>query len=276
MYPQVLEVAKQLKTGEVRGSKNVTRLCLETIEGLMEQPDFQAQKENVVLALLLPGKPLAFNFLRAILKTNNPGKVKELVGFGFKYLEEAKDETTKHGLEMIREGDRIMTASRATNVVDLLQAAAKDKEFSVMVVESRPDKSGQTTAKELHDSGIKTTLICDAAVNYFMPEVDKVIVGGVAVTKLGLIDHVGVSTMAVCAEWNRVPFYPVVEYMKVSDRLIVDEKPADEICDHVPSRNPAYDFTRNSLITEYITDLGRFQAAKFYEIASQRVERLIP
>gem|GEM_PF-4739319 len=275
MYAEVLETAQRLKEGQIKSSKETARACLLTIEQVVDRKDFDVKKEEVVMTLLLPGRPLSFNFLRAVLKLQDKAKIKRLIKFGLSYLDSSAGEAVKHGLDIIREGDRIMTASRATNVVSLLREAHKTRNFSVLVVESRPDKSGRRMAQELMDAGIKTTLICDAAVNYFMPEVDKVIVGGVAVTSFGLIDHVGVSTIAVCAAWHRVPFYAVVEYLKVSDRLIVNEEPPREICDHLPSRNPAYDLTRTALITEYVTDLGRFPSAKFYETARARVERLI-
>jgi len=275
VYPEVLAIAKKIRSGEIHGTKAIARNSLLAVSRVIDDKNFMLKKEETVMSLVKPGSPLAFNLLRAILHAGKVEDVKKIIKFGLKYLGDAKLEVAKHGLELVKEGDNILTASYATNVMELLLEASETKDFKVFVMRSGPNNRGVRTAKELYEAGINVTLIGDTAVNYFMPEVNKVIVGGVAVTKFGLIDQVGVSTMAVCAQFNRIPFYSCIEYLKVSDRLIVDEKPAAELSNEVPVRNPAYDLTRNSLITEYVTDLGRMEPAKFYEKARQRVERLI-
>ena len=275
MYPEILKAARKIKSGEVRGTKSVARFSLNAIGDVVNRKDFMIKKEESVMALVKPGSPLAFNLLRAIIRADSPKKIEEIIDFGLNYIKNVRLEVAKHGQELIRDGDVILTTSYATNVMEMLKQASEKKEFSIYITRAMPDSRGLMAARELHENGIDVTLICDTAANYFMPEADKVLVGGVAVTQFGLIDHIGVSTLAVSANYNRIPFYAAIEYMKVSDRLIVDERPPAEICKDIPSRNPAYDLTRNDLITKFVTDMGVMDSAKFYEKARQRVERLI-
>ncbi|MBR9681665.1 MAG: hypothetical protein GOV00_02595 [Candidatus Altiarchaeota archaeon] len=275
MYPEILDTALKIKSREIKGIKTVARTSLEALAKVVDDKKFMLNRDEAVMALIKPGSPLAFNFLRTVMKADSPAKVKKLIKFGLNYLETVRPNVVKNSLDLVAEGDTILTIAHASNVMAVLLEASKHKTFEVFVVKSMPNEKGVKTAEELKDAGIKITLIGDTAVNYFMPEVRKVIVGGVAITKFGLIDHIGTSAVAVCANFNRIPFYSCVEYLKVSDRLIVDERPRGEISEVLPVRNPAYDLTRTSLITEYITDLGRVEPAKFYETARQKVEELI-
>lgn len=65
----------------------------------------------------------------------------------------------------------VLTHGASRVVAALLCRAAKEKHFSVIVTESRPECDGYSYAKTLASAGILTTVIADSAIGYAMEKV---------------------------------------------------------------------------------------------------------
>jgi ribose 1,5-bisphosphate isomerase len=152
--------------------------------------------------------------------------------------------------------------------MNLLKKAKQDgKTFELICTESRPVFQGRITAKEMVDSGIKTTMIVDSAVRLFVNQVDLVLVGADAITSEGnVINKIGTSTVALAAKEARTPFYVVSELLKFDPATVlgdyekIEERSTKEVWADPPSglviRNPAFDVTRREFIHGIICEEG--------------------
>ncbi|KUF88405.1 Soluble inorganic pyrophosphatase 1 [Phytophthora nicotianae] len=97
----------------------------------------------------------------------------------------------------------------------LIDRAAKTKNFSVFVTEGRSNASGVSTAEELAKAGIPTTVILDSAVAYYMEQMDIVIVGAEGVVENGgIVNSIGTYSIAVIAQALNKQFYVAAESYK--------------------------------------------------------------
>lgn len=68
----------------------------------------------------------------------------------------------------------------------LLRTAKKGIEFKVLVTEAKPTMKGRTTVEVLRHAGIRESfLILDAAISYYMEQVDLCLVGAEGVVESG-------------------------------------------------------------------------------------------
>eukprot|EP00049_Salpingoeca_infusionum_P015716 m.307958 g.307958 ORF g.307958 m.307958 type:complete len:341 (-) comp15938_c0_seq6:3450-4472(-) len=142
-----------------------------------------------------------------------------LIANGVKIVEKAKagqKRIAPKGAPFIRDGATVLTHSRSRTVeAVLLEAASKNKRFSVFVTESRPSRLGAQMAEALHKHGIPVTLIPDTAVALVMEQVDFVIVGAEAVVESGgVINTTGTLNVAMVAKTLNIPFYVVAQSFK--------------------------------------------------------------
>ena len=166
--------------------------------------------------------------------------------------------------------------------MNLLRKAKLDgKKFEVVCTESRPVFQGRLTAKDILDSGLKTTMIVDSAVRHFMNEIDLVLVGADAITSEGnVINKIGTSMVALAAKEARTPFYVVAELLKFApltmhgDYERIEERSPKEVWDAPPSgliiRNPAFDVTRREFIHGIICEEGIVSPHSINELINRK------
>ncbi len=88
-------------------------------------------------------------------------------------LNHAGERTAKTAAGLIEPGATIMTHSRSSTVMRLFRTLVHQRlPFDVIVTVSAPGKEGLLLAEELADLSVPTTLITDAQVGLFMPDVD--------------------------------------------------------------------------------------------------------
>ena len=184
------------------------------------------------------------------------------------------------GARYIKDGDTVMTHCNSDAAIScMLKAHEQGKEFEVFATEVRPRNQGYLTIKTLSDAGIKTNFIVDSAVRYFMKKVSLVITGCDAVTVNGaVINKIGTSQIALCAQEARVPFIVTGETYKFAPRTVmgghidIEERDASEIMPaekaallkNVTIRNPAFDVTPAEYIDYIITEKGAIPPAMAY------------
>lgn len=270
----ILEIRKEIKKMRWRKEdreKIVAKFCLQNILKICGE-NFMKIREDIVFSMIAldPGNPLLFNFMKKILEAKNEEKVKEIAERAIKYIEEVPKLIARHWKRIIKDKSTIFVHSYSTNVREILKEAGKNLEIEVVISEGSPAKRGRELAKDICNYA-DVTLIPDTAINYFMPEIDLVLLGGLAITKFGLVGRVGNSIAALSAKFHKVPVYAAIETMKVSERIIIKELPM-KVPKGVKGRCPGYDLTRNGLIKGYICEEGIIKAERFYPFAVSKLK----
>jgi len=189
-----------------------------------------------------------------------------------KSSQEAVRRISDIGAKRIKNGDLIMTHCNSSVAISILKEAKRQgKEFRVIATETRPRFQGRLTAKVLSEAGIPVTLIVDSAARYFMPKVDKVIVGADVVTANGaVVNKIGTSQIALAAKEARVRVFVGAETYKFSPSTVlgelveIEERPPEEVVPPeelsqlkgVTVANPAFDVTPPEFIDIIITERG--------------------
>jgi ribose 1,5-bisphosphate isomerase len=176
----------------------------------------------------------------------------------------------------------ILTHCHSSTVTHVLRKAKQQgKRFEVVCTETRPVLQGRITAKEMLKLGIKTTMIVDSAVRYFMNHVDIVIVGADAITSEGnVVNKIGTSAVALAAHEARTPFYVASELLKFDPATTcgdcegIEERNSDEVWKDAPNnliiRNPAFDVTRRDYIHGLICEEGIVSPHTVLEIVNRK------
>lgn len=192
----------------------------------------------------------------------------------------------RNGLEMVRDGDRILThcntgglgtVEYGTALGIIRLAWEEGRRISVLATETRPLLQGaRLTAWELKKYGVPFKLICDSMAGHVMSRgmVDKVLVGADRVLATGHVaNKIGTLTLAVLAKHYGVPFY-VVAPLSTFDlttkpgEIPIEERDPAEVThflgrlvtvEGVEVMTPAFDVTPPELISGIVTEKGVVQ-----------------
>jgi methylthioribose-1-phosphate isomerase len=190
----------------------------------------------------------------------------------------------KHGAELLREGDRILThcntGSLATTGIGtalgvVKQAFQDGKKISVWVDETRPYLQGaRLTAYELAEAKIPHTQVTDNSAALLMSKklVDLVIVGADRITAQGdVANKIGTCGLAIIAKEFGVPFYVAAPLSTVDlgiekgEDIVIEERSQDEVLKiHGKPIAPkgtraahyGFDVTPSKYISAIITEAG--------------------
>ena len=190
----------------------------------------------------------------------------------------------KHGVNLIRSGDSILTHCNAgglatsgygTALSPLFEAKRKGIKFSVFVDETRPLLQGaRLTMWELRQYGIQATLICDNVAGSLMQQgkISKVVTGADRIVRNGdTANKIGTYSVACLAKMHGIPFYVAAPNStfdfsrRKGSEIPIEERDPKEITgvfkrEIAPKKsktyNPAFDVTPHELITAFITEKG--------------------
>lgn len=131
----------------------------------------------------------------------------------------ARSKIANVGHSFIQDGATVLTHGYSRVVMDVLLKAALywNKQFSLIILEGRPDAGGVKMAQQMYEkAGIPTTVVLDAAMGYVMERhVDLVIVGAEGVVENGgIVNKIGTYGLGICAKELNKPFYVAVESYK--------------------------------------------------------------
>ncbi len=118
----------------------------------------------------------------------------------------------------------ILTFSRSVSVEEILRKAHENKkDFKVVIVEGRPDRTARTMMERLSKLGIKCTFTLTQSVLYLIKYVTKVMLGATALLKNGaLVGRIGTAMVACIAHSYHKPVIVCCETYKFSDHVQVD------------------------------------------------------
>jgi ribose 1,5-bisphosphate isomerase len=300
LHKSVLDAAERIKQLKVQGARNVAIAALKAVEGTAKESKSKTKNSflvelSEVKAVLFASRatePLMRNAIRYVIQavaSSNKTAVPELVDLVsqvtsqfLEHLEISKAKIASIGSKRISNHSRVLTHCHSSTVMNMLKKAKQEgKTFEVVCTESRPVFQGRLTAKEILDAGIKTTMIVDSAVRYFMNEVDFVVVGADAITSEGnIINKIGTSMVALAAKEARTPFYVATELLKFDPVTVlgsyerIEERSPEEVWDSplhgLIIRNPAFDVTRRDFIHGIICEEGIIPPQAISELMNRK------
>lgn len=297
---KIIKVANRIKRLEIRGARNIAIAAIKVLNSWAKETKVKTREEFIgellqakdILFASRETEPFMRNAIRWIIhrvKSSEEHRVDELVKIvstsSRKFLDilrRSKEIIAEIGSRRVRDGSIILTHCHSSTVTYMLRKAKeKGKKFEVICTETRPRFQGRITARELLNAGIKTTLIVDSAVRFFMNNVDFVMVGADAITSEGnIINKIGTSMIALIAAEARTPFYVVAELLKFSpltmygDYEKIEERSPSEVWEKplegLIIRNPAFDVTRRDFIHGIICEEGIVSPHSIIEVVKRR------
>ena len=257
LHPDVVEIGLQYADGTVVGG---TARCFTmltafrkmilsygTPSGKQFSRDLTA-KLNTNIQFLTRCRPLsasmgnAIRWLKLQVANIDPALSDEtarnvLVGCINQYIHEkivfAKERIVELGLSKIEDGDVILTYAFSYIVLQLLLAAqAAGRQFSVIVVDSRPHNEGQELLRRLLKEGVKCVYTHINASPYVMKDATKVFVGASAILANGaVISRAGTAAIACAADVFGLPVMVCCESNKFHERVQLDSITSNELGD---------------------------------------------
>ncbi|MDO9098392.1 MAG: ribose 1,5-bisphosphate isomerase [Candidatus Methanoperedens sp.] len=293
---QLKETAGKIKSMEIRGAGRIARAAAAELRDYayrirIKDIDEFNKKMKYAAGLLVSTRPTAVslpNAVRAVMRYEGEtvdeakSSIKKLADGFISNSENAVKRIGEIGARRVRDGDTIMTHCNSSAAISIMaEAHEQGKNISVIATESRPRMQGLITIKQLDALGIKTALIVDSAVRYFMKDVDLVIMGADAITANGsVINKIGTSQLALAAHEARKNVIIAAETYKFSPRTIlgelveIEERDSSEVISkeklgkfsNVSVKNPAFDVTPREYIDLICTEVGAIPPEMAYVI----------
>ncbi|MEM2963405.1 MAG: S-methyl-5-thioribose-1-phosphate isomerase [Candidatus Anstonellales archaeon] len=318
----VLLTCNAIKSLKIQGARNIAKAAVKALAHQAKSSRARNASEFIselleaadILASSRPTEPMLRNSLRKALRfvffrlnlenTEDISVLKERMEHEAREFESNMRRNSERiaeiGSKLIPKNSVVLTHCHSSTVTAILIRASETRGIKqVVCTETRPLLQGRITAKELHNAGIKCTLIADSAVRAsiaeFRPAV--VIVGSDAISVSGeLINKIGTSQIAELANSRGIPFYCAAEIYKFDPATIwgkmedIEARPKEELLSTlkpssslkgsffggiklkgVDAFNPAFDRTEAKLITSYITELGIFPPQSLSGIVSSEL-----
>ncbi|GAA5851002.1 hypothetical protein JCM9279_005254 [Rhodotorula babjevae] len=142
----------------------------------------------------------------------------------------------QHAVDKINDGDVILTYARSSVVEGvLLEAKRQGKEFSVVVVDSRPLYEGKHLLHSLRLASIPTTYVLLPALSLVLPRVSLCLLGTHALLSNGsMFSRAGTAMVAMMLREKGVPVVCCCETYKFSERVMLDSIVGNERATPLP------------------------------------------
>lgn len=260
--PKTLEeTVKKIKSLEIQGAKEIAIYSLKFLRKFAKKKGFgrEFDRASKKLKEARPTAVVLHNCLEILKKDKDTKTINKLL----RQLNEATKRIEIEGSYLIKPRYKIMTHCHSGEAMALIKQAWKQgKKITVYATETEPKEQGIITAKELTKLGIPVTLIIDSAIEFFIKDIDIVIVGTDAIRKEGIVNKIGTYPLAVVAWEHKKPFYVVGNTLKLDRRkkLVIEERDPDEVyVEHIKIlevRNPAFDVTPWKYVKRVVTEKG--------------------
>jgi len=294
-YKDVIGAIKRL---DVRGAPAIGIAAAYALAMAVEKSgDFSREYIDRAATEIKNARPTAVNLAWAIdrvldrLQTEEPTEKAAILDLLWGEAEAIHNEDRelcerigRHGAELIKDGDSILTHCNAgalatggigTALAVIYTAHDQNKHIKVYADETRPLLQGaRLTSWELRQAGVDVTLICDSVAATLMRQgkVQHVIVGADRIAKNGdVANKIGTYPLAVMAKAHGVPFYVAAPYSTFDQEIAtgadipIEERAAEEVTEGFGRRTapegvavyaPAFDVTPFELVSYYVTDAG--------------------
>jgi ribose 1,5-bisphosphate isomerase len=173
------------------------------------------------------------------------------------------------GAELIPDGGTVFTFTLSETALRTLQFAAETgKQFRLLVTESRPNRDGLHTARELAGVGIEVEVSIDACAGQLMPQADLTFIGAESIQADGsAVAKIGTYPVALIAAKYGVPVYIAVDTLKFDvssmlgvplslDSILREDVLSPDMPPDVRVVGHLFDQTPSSLIRGIVTERG--------------------
>ncbi|GAA5971939.1 hypothetical protein JCM21900_003955 [Sporobolomyces salmonicolor] len=142
----------------------------------------------------------------------------------------------QHAIDKIRDGDTVLTYARSSVIEGvLLEAKRQGKEFSVVVVDSRPLYEGKNLLASLRLASIPTTYVLLPSLSLILPRVSLCLLGTHALLSNGaMFSRAGTAMVAMMLREKGVPVVCCCETYKFSERIMLDSIVGNERATPLP------------------------------------------
>ncbi|XP_022654786.1 translation initiation factor eIF-2B subunit delta-like isoform X2 [Varroa destructor] len=311
LHPAMLQLGYQIAEGRIVDADNRCTAMLEALQKLVE--DFGTRKDQEKkdirqlskelgsqmdknIEFLEHCRPLSVSMLNALsyVKTTMGEEctdmrtasefatnIKEtIIRFVEVEIGLARRAIVANAKDKITDGDVVLIYASSTLISEILLACHEEgKQFSVVVVDSRPRLEGRETLRLLCKEGIRCKYIFINSVSYIMKEVTKVLLSADTLLANGYVaSKIGSSQIAMIATTFNVPVLVCCETYKFSDKVLADpfvdnelgstddfllnlsEERRISLRNDLPSRvslvDLTYDITPPEFVTVVVTERG--------------------
>ncbi len=131
-------------------------------------------------------------------------------------------------VSVLKKYDSFATISSSGDIYNTLKRIAQQKKLKVVLSIGEPAKEGVLQAKKLAASGIRVSLVPDAALAGFVKDTDAIILGADGVGDSCFINKIGSFPLLLAAEYYKKPAYIIANRLKYSDNLSVSSADSQE------------------------------------------------
>lgn len=296
------DTAEGIRSMRIRGA---ARIAIAASQALVDEtrafdgegPDSLEEHIRASARILLGTRPTAVSLKNAIRATLRPvfqpldgrwtldGLKEAVIKAGEEFIKNAKaalEAIADYGSKRMKRDSVVMTHCNSNAALSVIEKAfEKGSVKMVYATESRPWRQGHLTVKRLADKGIPVTLIVDSAVRHFINDMDAVVVGADTIASNGaVINKIGTSQIALCANEARVPVVVAAETFKFSPGTLegelveIEERDKGEVVDPadfpgVDIANPVFDATPPEYIDVIVTERGIISPHAAYQFAQE-------
>lgn len=176
------------------------------------------------------------------------------------------------GANLLKDGHRVMAYDYSSSVIKVLSKAAEDgKRLTVVIPESRALNGGYPILREILPYGHDILFTVDMAIGHELKHCQSVLVGAESFTvDGGFWTTVGTCSVAILAQYHRVPFYVATELIKYDQRSVrgiyrqvervqlpvIEFKELGPLPERVKLECDDLEYTPRELVKAYITEQG--------------------
>jgi len=292
------QLIDSLKSMEIKGGTNIGIVTAEIVKEWLHE-NWRDKKESFESFLnfirdlreLKPSMATVHNIterVRNLIERNKLERGKllnEVEAFIANYVQTVQngmEEVASIASNIIKDGDVILTHSFTFMVFKGIERAWNSKKkFEVICTESRPLCEGVLLADKIAQLGVKTSLITDAAVAYYLPRCTKVFIGADAVyTDGSIVNKIGSLSVGILADFYQKPLYVIATTSKffasskVGTYLELERRPSKEVLEnpavpHLQVENIFFEVVPSKLIDYIITEKGIYKPCQVIQVIEE-------
>lgn len=245
MALQIQSLIDYLNSDLQSGSTELTLNCLTRLQALLKDSNEIThdelatvcdQLQSVRPSMIALGNAL-HRWQQNWKKSDTTAALCETLNHIIEQLQHVKTQVAEHAALLVKHDFTVMTHSRSTQVTALFAHLVKHNiSFNAIITLSAPGNEGLLVARQLNEWKVPTTLITDAEMGLFMPQVDINISG----CDSWLADHhfvnkSGTLLQALAAQHYGKPFWVLADSFKnsnqTSHQVTLESMPPEEISD---------------------------------------------
>lgn len=269
------EDLKSLEEDSVHGAVYLTLEALNILKEEAERsPTFDEEFEAIINEISQTHEEMAsINNVMSDILTQTKGKelpkdkMIEIIAQEIQRVKNRENKTVENLAKKIIDYQKIMTISASGTILKAFKQIPQKlrKQMEVYVLESRPLFEGKQQAKKLVKEGLNVCLLVDAAMGFYIENIETVVMGADTIFPDGsAINKIGSMPLALLANYYNIPLFVAASSNKLSSlpaekhHNLIKNRPKGEVIDEsitgLEVKNIYFEFIPAELITEIISE----------------------